>query len=417
MRLSAFGEKIGTVSGIGRLMEDLGDALAGNRDMLMLGGGNPAHIPAVQARFRENMQAILANPGEFQHVIGDYDTPRGDPRFIDALAGLFNREFGWDVGPEHIALTNGSQTAFFCLFNMLAGDFADGSHKKIMLPLTPEYLGYCDVGLTDDFFTAGRPEIEFRDDHFYKYRVNFDDLDITDDVGAVCVSRPTNPTGNVLTDGEIETLDAMAREAGVPLIIDNAYGTPFPGIIFTDVRPTWNENTILCLSLSKLGLPGLRTGIVVAGKEIIAAVCGANSIMSLAPNSMGAAIACRMVESGEIISVSREIIRPFYRARAERAAGQLAEYLDGIDFRVHTPEGALFLWLWIPGLPVTCVELYERLKARGVLVVPGSHFFPGLAEPWRHADECIRITYSQDEETVTAGLKIIADEVRQALEQ
>ncbi len=47
----------------------------------------------------------------------------------------------------------------------------------------------------------------------------------------ICVSRPTNPTGNVITDEELLKLDAL-NQHGIPLVIDNAYGVPFPGIIF-----------------------------------------------------------------------------------------------------------------------------------------------------------------------------------------
>ncbi len=63
-------------------------------------------------------------------------------------------------------------------------------------------------------------------------------------------------------------------------------------------------------------------------------------------------------------------------------------------------------------LPITNEELYQRLKQRNVLVVPGHYFFPGLTEKWRHKNECIRVNYAQDEKTVTAGLKIIAEEVK-----
>ena len=90
-------------------------------------------------------------------------------------------------------------------------------------------------------------------------------------VGAICCSRPTNPTGNVLTDGEMARLDALAQEHGIPLIIDNAYGMPFSNIIYSDVTLNWHENIILCFSLSKICLPGVRTGI------IIAAVAGRSS--------------------------------------------------------------------------------------------------------------------------------------------
>ena len=101
------------------------------------------------------------------------------------------------------------------------------------------------------------------------------------------MSRPTNPTGNVLTDDEIEHLDAIAKTRNIPLIIDGAYGLPFPGILFTDARPHWNHNTILALSLSKLGLPGVRTGIIVASEEIIRAYSNANTIVNLACGNLG----------------------------------------------------------------------------------------------------------------------------------
>jgi valine--pyruvate aminotransferase len=414
MNLSRFGKKITRGSGISQLMADLGRALFGHEEMLMLGGGNPAHIPQVQQRFRECMRRMLDQNGVFERAIGNYDGPQGNMAFIEALVALFRQEFGWDITPANIALTNGSQTAFFILFNIFGGTYQDGSHKKILLPLAPEYIGYADVGLEDDLFLANKPNIELLENHLFKYHINFETLRIDGSIGAVCVSRPTNPTGNVLTDSEIARLSALAAERGVPLIVDNAYGVPFPHIIFTDAHLTWNPNTILCMSLSKLGLPAFRTGIIVAREDIVRALSEANAVMSLAPTGMGAAIAGELVKSGEILNLSREIIRPYYENKARRAVEQLQRDLEGLDYRIHKPEGAIFLWLWFPDLPITADELYERLKRRGCLIVPGHYFFPGLDEPWRHKDECIRITYSQEDKVVTAGLKIIAEEVRRA---
>lgn len=414
MKLSQFGQKFAARSGILQLMDDLGHAMAGGQRMLMLGGGNPAHIPAVQALFREQMARILADPAEFGRFVGNYDPPQGKPAFLEALAGLLHREFGWPVSAKNIALTHGSQSAFFFLFNMFAGQFASAAPKKILLPLAPEYIGYADVGLTGNFFVAGRPDFEFLDDRLFKYRVNFDTLPVSDDIGAICVSRPTNPTGNVLTDDEISQLAGLARQRDIPLIIDNAYGLPFPNIIFTRARPVWDEQIILCMSLSKLGLPGVRTGIVIAAEPVIEAISAINAISSLAPGGVGAALTLELIRSGEIIHLSQDIIRPYYRQKASQAVAQLQHQLDGVDFFIHKPEGALFLWLWFRGLPITSQQLYERLKQRRVLVVPGHYFFPGVTEAWRHKDECIRVTYSQDEAVVQEGLSIIADEVKRA---
>ncbi|MFO7821432.1 MAG: valine--pyruvate transaminase [Lentisphaeria bacterium] len=412
MRLSNFGKRYAGKIGISELMDDLGNALSGERPMLMLGGGNPSHIPGVQELFRTRMEHIMEKPGEFERVIGDYDTPQGDKVFVEALAELFKNEFGWDIGPQNIALTNGSQNSFFLLFNIFAGRFDDNRLKRVLLPLAPEYIGYADVGLEADFFRASRPDITRLSDHMFKYHVDFDRVAMTDDIGAVCVSRPTNPTGNVLTDAEVATLSRLTEDANVPLIIDNAYGTPFPNIIYEDVKPVWNPNTVVCMSLSKLGLPGLRTGIVVADEEIIRVVSRMTAVFSLAPGSMGAAVALDMVRSGEITRISRDLIRPYYKQKAEHAVAHLMSEMDDLPIAVHKPEGALFLWLWFEGLPISSTELYERLKARGVLVVPGRYFFPGLEhDDWPHRHECIRVTYAQDDAVVEQGLSIIVEEI------
>jgi len=414
MEVSRFGRKIAETSGIGQLMEDLGIAYSQGRNILMLGGGNPAHIPKVQQCFRSSMEKLLQNGSEFERAIGNYDPPGGNREFIEVVSALLRSELGWDIGPENIALTNGSQTAFFILFNIFAGAFEGRAGRKILFPLAPEYIGYCDVGLEDDLFVANKPHIEHIDDHVFKYHIDFDQINITDEIGAICVSRPTNPSGNVLTDSEIVRLNELACANDIPLIIDNAYGMPFPNIIFTEAKAVWNEHTIFCMSLSKLGLPALRTGIVIANEEVITMVSRMNAVMSLAPGSMGAAIATDLVRTGEIINLSQNVITPYYQQKARATLELVHKELDGTDFHVHKPEGAFFLWLWFPNLPITNSELYERLKARGVLIVPGHYFFPGLKEKWRHKNECIRVNYSQDTQTVAAGVKIIAEEVKQA---
>ncbi len=414
MEFSDFGKRFAGEIGIGELMDDLGSALVADPAPLMLGGGNPAHIPEVQSLFRTRMEDILAQPGEFERVVGNYDTPQGAKVFIGALAELFKSEFDWKIGPENLALTNGSQNAFFSLFNLFAGGFSSGIKKQILLPLAPEYIGYSEVGLEPEFFRSIKPEISLLPDRKFKYRVDFEHLKLDQEVGAVCFSRPTNPTGNVVTDKEVSRLRELANASGVPLIIDNAYGTPFPNIIFEEATPVWDENIILCLSLSKFGLPTLRTGIIVASREIIQVVSRMTSVFSLAPGSMGPALALDLVKSGEITRVSREIIRPFYEFKANRAVAQLLSGIGSeIPMRIHKPEGALFLWLWFENLPISSRELYTRLKKRGVLVVSGHYFFPGMEKDfWLHKEQCIRVTYAQDDKVVEKGLSVLVDEIQ-----
>jgi valine--pyruvate aminotransferase len=169
-------------------------------------------------------------------------------------------------------------------------------------------------------------------------------------------------------------------------------------------------------SLSKLGLPGVRTGIVVVRQGIIHAFANANAngILNLACGNIGPAITDDLFRSGEILRLSRNHVRPFYKARAQAAVAGFRERLAGLPFHIHKPEGALFLWLWFEGLAIGSQVLYERLKRRGVLVVPGHHCFFGLEDDWPHRPECIRVSYVQEKETVGRGIDTIAEEVRRA---
>jgi valine--pyruvate aminotransferase len=417
VQLSKFGEKFSRQSGIVELMDDLGTALNENPNMIFMGGGNPGRIPEVEQVFRARFETVLADPAQLHSLMGVYQSPQGDKDFLEQIAGLLQQQFGWQLSARNIAVSNGSQSAFFVLYNMFAGEMPDGTRRSIHLPLAPEYIGYRDIGLSDDLFTATRPEIELLDGNLFKYHVDFSRLNVDQRAAALCVSRPTNPTGNVLTDAEVEQLDAIAQSNDIPFILDGAYGLPFPSIIFNNAKPHWNNNTILVLSLSKLGLPGVRTGIIVASEELIQAYTRANTIVSLACGNLGPALARELVSSGEILSLSRQTIAPFYRQRAETTVKWFRQALGDLPFRIHRPEGAIFLWLWFEGLPISSQTLYERLKVRGVLVVPGHNFFPGITCDWRHQQECIRVSYAQDGSVVKAGVEIIAEEVARAYQE
>ncbi|WP_198336297.1 valine--pyruvate transaminase [Psychrobacter celer] len=433
MKFSKFGQKFTQPTGISQLMDDLGDALKSDQPVNMLGGGNPARIEAVNELFLQTYQA-LGNDGSFREDINstatssmaNYSNPQGDAAFIDALVGFFNRHYDWNLTAENIALTNGSQNAFFYLFNLFGGAFTDEQNesvdKSILLPLTPEYIGYSDVHVEGQHFMAVLPHIDEvthdGEEGFFKYRVDFEALENLPAlkegrIGAICCSRPTNPTGNVLTDEEMAHLAEIAKRYDVPLIIDNAYGMPFPNIIYSDVTLNWDDNTILCFSLSKIGLPGVRTGIIVAAPEVIAAVSAMNAVVNLSPTRFGASIATPLVENNAIKDLSDNEIKPFYQQQAKKAIALLKQELGDYPLMIHKPEGAIFFWLWFKDLPITTLELYDILKEKGTLIVPSEYFFPGVdVSDYQHAHECIRMSIAADEDTLAKGIAVIGEVVR-----
>ena len=409
MNFSDFGKHFHGYSGITHLMDDLAEGLA-RPDTVMLGGGNPASIPEVTAVF-ESVIEKLQQSGELIKVLANYDGPQGNTVFIENLAEFFRQQYGWPISARNIALTHGSQSSFFTLFNSFAGKVGS-KRKRVLIPLVPEYIGYCDVGIEPDLIQSQEARIQRLDNGFFKYQVDFEQLQADDSIGLICVSRPTNPSGNVLTDVEVQQLDAIARKNDIPLLIDNAYGTPFPHIIFNEVNPFWNENCIVCMSLSKLGLPGVRTGIVIANEELIRYFSNLTAITSLAPAGIGAALVNRLIVDEQLLPLCHDVIMPFYRDRSLLAVNLLREAIDDPRLNIHKPEGSIFLWLWFEELGITTSELYQRLKQKGLLVIPGKYFFPGQREISGHGESCIRMNFVQSESDLKRGVEILADELR-----
>lgn len=399
-------------AGIYSLMDDLGEALHQRPDMIMMGGGNPAHIPAVSQEFRSRLQEISNSPSEADSMLGTYQSPQGSAPFREAMAHYLNVHTGWGISAENIAVSNGSQLAFFILSNLFCGTQEDESNKRMLLPLVPEYIGYADVGLTPEFFTAQPPLIEQLDEHFFRYKIDWDNVKLDSSIGAMCLSRPTNPTGNVIEDADLIRLQQCAEEKGIPLIIDCAYGFPFPNILFNErENPRWSEHSIFLMSLSKLGLPGLRSSVVVGNTELIRAYNQASTVLTLAASSIGPDFFTPYLQSRKIDQIVDQHILPFYRQARDYAIEVVKSKLSQYGVMMHSPEGAFFLWLWLKDLPISSEDLYQRLKDEGLLVLNGENFFIGIDKSWTHSKQCLRLSYCLPPEKIDQGIEILSREL------
>ena len=120
------------------------------------------------------------------------------------------------------------------------------------------------------------------------------------------------------------------------------------------------------------------------------------------------------MRSGQIIDLCHTIVKPYYAQRSAQAISLVRNAMNDLPVRIHVSEGAIFLWLWFEGLPITSDQLYQNLKAKDVFVISGHHFFPGLDDSWNHQHECIRISYAGNIDQLEAGIEIIAETVRAA---
>ena len=409
--LTQFGTQMSNLTGVRAIMKDITETLrAGQgKEFINLSAGNPVILPEVEQLWRDCTNQLLASP-EYGEVVCRYGSSQGYQPLVDAIAKDFNQRYGLSLSDRNILITPGSQSIYFYAANAFGGYTSSGDLKQIVLPLSPEYTGYGGVSLTPEAIFAYKPTLEIDEKaHRFKYRPDFSQLSITENTGCVIFSRPCNPTGNVLTDEEVKKIAALAAPYDVPVLIDSAYGPPFPALNFTEMTPIFGGNILHCLSLSKAGLPGERIGVAIGNPKLVGILESFQTNMCIHSPRYGQAIAAQAIASGALADLATNVIRPHYRHKFDVLENTLNQSMPkDMPWFLHRGEGAIFAWLWFQDLPITDWEFYQQLKQVGVIVVPGSTFFPGLREDWAHKQQCLRISLTASNEEIETGMRRLA---------
>ncbi|MEP0855305.1 valine--pyruvate transaminase [Trichocoleus sp. DQ-U1] len=414
--LTQFGDCMSHLTGVRAIMKDIKETLQAGigQEYINLSPGNPVILPEVEQLWRDYTEELLAS-SNYGNVVCRYGDSQGYEPLIEAVEKDFNRRYGLNLTHRNILITPGSQTLYFFAANAFGGYTTSGKLKQIILPLSPDYTGYGGLTLTPEALFAYKPALDIdAAAHRFKYRPDFSKLKITEDTGCVLFSRPCNPTGNVLTDDEVKKIADLAAPYDVPILIDSAYAPPFPALNFTEMTPVFGENILHCMSLSKAGLPGERIGIAIGDEKWIQALECFQTNMCIHSSRYGQAIAARAIETGTLAEIATTVIRPYYQKKFDVVESSIEQAMPkDLPWFLHRGEGAIFAWLWLQDLPITDWELYQQLKQVGVIVVPGSSFFPGLREEWAHKQQCIRISLTATDQEIEIGIQRLAKVVEQ----
>lgn len=418
--LTKFGTQMSNLTGVRAIMKDIIETLRAGQgqEFINLSAGNPVILPEVEQLWRDCTAELLAT-SDYGEVVCRYGSSQGYQPLIEAIANDFNQRYGLNLSDRNILITPGSQSIYFYAANAFGGYTTSGDLKQVVLPLSPDYTGYGGVSLTPEAIVAYKPTLDIDEKaHRFKYRPDFSQLTITQDTGCVIFSRPCNPTGNVLTDEEVEKIAALAAPLNVPVLIDSAYAPPFPALNFTEMTPVFGENILHCMSLSKAGLPGERIGIAIGDPKFVGVLESFQTNMCIHSPRYGQAIAARAIASGALADLATNVIRPYYQNKFTILETTLdAAMPKDLPWFLHRGEGAIFSWLWLEDLPITDWEFYQELKQVGVIVVPGSSFFPGLREDWPHKQQCLRISLTATDEEIEIGMKRLAKVAQQVYQR
>ena len=406
--LSKFGQQMSHLTGVRAIMKDIIETLQSGQsaDFINLSAGNPVILPEVEQLWRDCTADLLAS-SDYGEVVCRYGASRGYEPLIDAIATDFNQRYNLSLTAENILITPGSQSLYFLAANALGGYTTEGKPKEIILPLSPDYTGYGGVSLYPEAVRAYRPTLEMDTaTHRFKYRPDFNQLTITEQTGFVLFSRPCNPTGNVLSDEEVNRITSLA--ADVPVFIDSAYAPPFPALNFTAMSPVLTPNVVHCMSLSKAGLPGERVGVAVGDTATIRVLESFQTNLCIHSSRYGQAIAARAIASGALAEIAKTVIRPHYQQKFAVIEATLDEVMPDVPWYLHQAEGSIFAWLWLQDLPMDDQTFYQALKRYGVIIVPGSPFFPGLKDDWEHKHQCFRISLTDTAERIAIAIRRLA---------
>jgi valine--pyruvate aminotransferase len=417
--LTQFGEQMSQLTGVRAIMKDISETLraSSDRDLINMSAGNPVILPEVEQLWRD-CTADLLSSSEYGEVVCRYGESQGYQPFIDVIKADFNKRYGLNLSDRNILITPGSQCLYFFAANTLGGYSSSGQLKQIVLPLSPDYTGYGGVSLVPESLVAYKPTLDLdATAHRFKYRPDFSQLEINENAGCVIFSRPCNPTGNVLTEDEVKKIAAMAAPYDVPVFVDSAYAPPYPALNFTDMTPIFGGNIIHCMSLSKAGLPGERIGIAIGDERTIQILQSFQTNLCIHSSRYGQAIAARAIASGALAEIAETVIRPYYQQKFTVLETTLDRAMPkDLPWFLHRGEGAIFAWMWFQDLPMTDWELYQELKKVGVIAVPGSSFFPGLREDWKHKHECIRLSLTASDEAIEMGMERLAKVVEEVFQ-
>ena len=269
-----------------------------------------------------------------------------------------------DASEENVTVVNGgSEANLLTMWSLLE----PGDRLAFMLP---NYLQ--GRGLGPVFGKAVNTfKLKLRDG---RWALDLEGLDraVSPKTKVVMICNPNNPTGGVLTEGEMEAVIAVAARADAWIVADEIYRG---AEVDTDATtPTfWGryDKVVVTSGLSKaFGMPGLRIGWAVAPPEIIARIWERHDYTTLTPNVLSdrlAAFATHPDVRERILERTRSIIRD----NLPHLEGWLARH-PALTY-VRPLAGAIAYAKY--ELPIGSAALVERIRQeQSVLLVPGDMF-------------------------------------------
>ena len=275
-----------------------------------------------------------------------YRDPLGSMRLRTAIAEMLQNQRALSVTAEEVCITRGSQNALFLATQILLrpGDVV----LVEALTYEPAVAAFRAAGarIVAVPLDAAGVDVDAVEEACRQYRVRAVFLTPHHQFPTTVALRP---------ERRLRMLD-LARQFGFALLEDD-YDHEFhfdtqPLLPMASYAP---DQVIYIGSLSKLLLPALRVGYIVAPRAVMPALAHAVSVADGMGNRITEDATADLIVSGELQSHAYKV-RKIYAERRQRFADRLRSHFgDAIDFTL--PDGGLAFWVRFPQLDLDAAEL------------------------------------------------------------
>ncbi|ADX48214.1 PLP-dependent aminotransferase family protein [Paracidovorax avenae] len=365
--------------------------------IISLAGGLPSPKTFPVDDFAQACAAVLGNDGASSL---QYAASEGYLPLRQAVADFLP----WDVSPDQILITTGSQQGL----DLVAKVLIDAGSR--VLVETPTYLGALQA------FTPMEPDV---------HSVASDDEGpLVDDLAAKVGSGADrarfmyllpnfqNPTGRTMTEARRVALSAKAAELGLPLVEDNPYGDLWfdqpPPLPLTARNP---EGCIYLGSFSKVLAPGLRLGFLVAPHALYPKLLQAKQAADLHTPGFNQRMVAEVMKGG-FLDRHVPTIRALYKQQRDAMLSAMEREMQGLGVTWNRPDGGMFLWARLPE-GMSALDLLPEAVERNVAFVPGAAFYADNADA-----RTLRLSFvTASAQQIQEGIAALAAAIRARLPQ
>jgi GntR family transcriptional regulator / MocR family aminotransferase len=344
--------------------------------------------------FRKVLQSVMRRDG--MDAL-EYGERAGYGPLREGIAHILASQ-GLQVSPGNVLITAGSQQAIALVAEVLL------KPDDVVLVENPTYslalelfrrLGFRVVGIPMD---SGGMQVEKLEKLLQQHHPRL----------IYTIPNFHNPTGTCLGSPRRRELIVLADRYNVPILEDDFVGDlRYDGRALPALKSLDPCGQVIYVStFSKMLMPGLRVGFLVAEGPVYESLLGFKRLGDLATSTLIQRALEAYVTVGRYQAYLRRSILTFRKRRDAMLRAVERHLPAGTSF--ETPQGGLFLWLKLPG-SLSADELLPLACREGVAFAPGSQFFTDSSE----GREWIRLNFvSQPSEEIEDGIKRLGAAVR-----